>query len=83
VVVDPHKVSRDQEDLARMLGVDQDRVQQLEGNFLFRVAEIKRMLPVALGQELYDRVYGKDAVADEAGFRAKVKEGLGEHVPSR
>ncbi|HQW07026.1 MAG: trigger factor [Flavobacteriales bacterium] len=76
VVVDPYKVSRDQEDLARMLGVDQDRVQQLEGNFLFRVAEIKRMLPVALGQELYDRVYGKDAVADEAGFRAKVKEGL-------
>jgi trigger factor len=76
VVVDPYKVSRDQEDLARMLGVDQDRVQQLEGNFLFRVAEIKRMLPVALGQELYDRVYGEDAVADEAGFRAKVKEGL-------
>ena len=77
VVVDPYKVSRDHEDLARMLGVDHDRVHQLEGNFIFRIAEIKRMAPIELGQELYDRVYGKDAVTDEAGFREKVKEGLG------
>lgn len=76
VVVDPHKVSRDHEDLARMLGVDHDRVHQLEGNFIFRIAEIKRMAMVELDQDLFDRVYGKDAVSDEAGFRAKVKEGL-------
>ena len=76
VVVDPHKVSRDHEDLARMLGVDPDRIHHIEGNFIFRVAEIKRMTPVDLGQELFDRIYGKDAVADEAGFRAKVKEGM-------
>ncbi|HNR55554.1 MAG TPA: trigger factor [Flavobacteriales bacterium] len=76
VVLDPHKVSKDHDDLARMLGVDHERVHHLEGNFLFRIAEIKRMVPVELGQELYDRVYGKDAVTDEAGFRAKVQEGL-------
>ncbi len=76
VVVDPHKVSRDHEDLARMLGVDHDRVHHLEGNFIFRIAEIKRMAPVELGQELFDRVYGQGAVSDEAGFRGKVKEGL-------
>ena len=76
VVVDPHKVSRDHEDLARMLGVDHDRIHHLEGNFIFRIVEIKRMTPVELGQELFDRVYGKDAVSDEGGFRAKVKEGL-------
>ncbi len=76
VVVDPHKVSRDHEDLARMLGIERDRIHELEGNFLFRIVEIKRMVPVELGQDLFDRVYGKDAVADEAGFRAKVKEGL-------
>ena len=76
VVVDPHKVGRDHDDLARMLGVDHDRVHHLEGNFLFRIAEIKRMVQIPLGQELFDRVYGKDAVTDEAAFRAKVKEGL-------
>ncbi|MBK8226060.1 MAG: trigger factor [Flavobacteriales bacterium] len=76
VVVDPHKVSRDHDDLARMLGVDHERVHHLEGNFNFRIAEIKRMLPAELNQELFDRMYGEGAVADEAGFRAKVKEGM-------
>lgn len=76
VVVDPHKVSRDHDDLARMLGVDHERVHHLEGNFNFRIAEIKRMLPAELNQELFDRVYGAGAVTDEAGFRAKVKEGM-------
>ncbi|MCB0764167.1 MAG: trigger factor [Flavobacteriales bacterium] len=76
VQVDPHKVSKDHDDLARMLGVEHAQVHDLANTFLFRVAEIKRMVPVALGQALFDRVYGKDAVSDEAGFRAKVKEGL-------
>ncbi|MBK8499691.1 MAG: hypothetical protein IPL52_12975 [Flavobacteriales bacterium] len=59
-----------------MLGVDHDRIHHIEGNFIFRIAEIKRMAMVALDQDLFDRIYGKDAVSDEAGFRAKVKEGL-------
>lgn len=76
VVVDPHKVSRDHEDLARMLGVDQEQVHHIQANFIFRITEIKRMVPVELGQELFDRVYGKDAVSDEPGFREKVKQGM-------
>jgi trigger factor len=76
VAVDPHKVSRDHDDLARMLGVDHERVHHIGNSFLFRIAEIKRMVQVPLDQDLFDRVYGKDAVSDEAGFRAKVKEGL-------
>ncbi|MEO8591493.1 MAG: trigger factor [Flavobacteriales bacterium] len=76
VTVDPHKVTKDHDDLTRMLGVDHDRVHHIAGNFQFRISEIKHMLPVDLGQDLFDRVYGKDAVTDEAGFRAKVKEGM-------
>ena len=74
--VDPHKVSRDPEDLGRMLGVEAEAVAGVSDRFLFRVVEVKRMVPVELGQELFDRVYGKDAVSDEASFRTKVKEGL-------
>lgn len=76
VVVDPHKVSRDHDDLARMLGVDHDRVHHLEGNFRFRIAEIKRMVPAEMGPELWERIYGPDAVSDEAGFRERVRQGL-------
>lgn len=76
VTVDPHKVSRDHEDLARMLGVEKEQIHGISDKFMFRIAEIKRMVPVEMGQELFDRVYGKDAVSSEEDFRAKVKEGL-------
>lgn len=76
IAVDPHKVARDHDDLARMLGVDHDRVHGIGDTFLFRIAEVKRMVQVDVDQALFDRVYGKDAVTDEASFRARVKEGL-------
>jgi trigger factor len=76
VNVDPHKVSRDHDDLAKMLGTDHETVHHLEGDMLFRIAEIKRMTPLEVGPALFDRVFGPGNVADEAAFRAKVKEGL-------
>ncbi|MBL8011626.1 MAG: hypothetical protein JNJ64_13565 [Flavobacteriales bacterium] len=76
VTVDPGKVAENHDDLARMLNTDHERVHHLEGGLLFRIAEIKRLQPVAVDQALFDRVYGEGAVADEAAFRARVKEGL-------
>jgi len=76
VQVDPHKVSKGHDDLAKMLGVDHDAVHDLQGDMLFRIAEVKRMQPLEVGPELFDRVFGKDVVADEATFRSKVKEGM-------
>jgi trigger factor len=77
VRVDPHNVSDSHDDLARMLNTDHDAVHHLQGDMLFRIAEIKRMVPVPVDQALFDRVYGQGAVADEASFRERVREGLG------
>ncbi|HQV39618.1 MAG: trigger factor [Flavobacteriales bacterium] len=74
--VDPQKVSKDHDDLAKMLGTDHSAVHYLQGNMLFRIAEIKRLEPAEIGPALFDRVFGQGAVADETAFRAKVKEGL-------
>jgi trigger factor len=76
VAVDPHHVSADHDDLAKMLGTDHERVHRLPGKLLFRIAEVKRMQPAEIGQELFDRVLGPGQVSDVAGFRAKVGEGL-------
>ncbi|MBK9422339.1 MAG: hypothetical protein IPN44_15010 [Flavobacteriales bacterium] len=76
ILVDPHKVSSDHGDLANMLGTDHERVHALKGKMLFRIAEVKRLVPAELGTELYDKVFGPGVVADEAGFREKVQEGL-------
>jgi trigger factor len=50
IAVDPHKVARDHDDLARMLGVDHDRVHGIGDTFLFRIAEVKRMVQVDVDQ---------------------------------
>ena len=76
ITVDPHKVSKDPEDMAHMLGIGADQANEVGDSFMFRVTEVKRMAPVPIDQALFDRVYGKDAVSDETGFRAKVSEGL-------
>lgn len=76
VVVDPHKISQDHEDLARMLGVDHARIHTLEGGLLFRVDGVKRMVQVPVDQALFNRIYGQGAVTDEADFREKVRGGI-------
>ncbi len=69
-------ISDGHDDLARMFNTDHERVHHLAGQVRFRIAEIKHMDPLPLGPELFDRVYGQGAVADEQTFRARVKEGL-------
>ncbi|HEY0976696.1 MAG TPA: trigger factor [Flavobacteriales bacterium] len=76
VTADPNRISDNHDDLARMFGVDHAAIHALEGNVLFRIAEIKRMDPVPVDQALFDRVYGQGAVADESDFRKRVKEGI-------
>lgn len=76
VKVDPHAISDGHDDLARMLNTDHEGVHHLQGEMLFRIAEIKRMTAVPIDQTLFDRVFGKDAISSEADFRARVKEGL-------
>ena len=62
-------------DLLNFSYQDED-VSQIDGEFSFRVDKISRQLPTELNQELFDQVFGKDAVQDEAGFREKVREAI-------
>ncbi|MBP8823450.1 MAG: trigger factor [Flavobacteriales bacterium] len=78
VDVDPHTISKGHDDLAKMLATGHEAVHHLAGNMRFRIAEIKRMEALEAGPELFERVYGPGAVADEADFRAKVKQGMEE-----
>jgi trigger factor len=43
------------------------------------VTNISRVEPAAIDQELFDRVFGKDAVTTEEEFRNKVSETIGEN----
>lgn len=77
IVVDPAKVSKGHDDMGKMLNITHDQVHAIEGaKFNFTVKQIYHMVPADLDQELFDKIYGKDAVTSEDDFKGKVKEEL-------
>lgn len=83
VDVDPHQVSRGQEDLGRMLGIEQDAIGQLDDSlFRFRVNEIRRLTPSEVDEALFDKVFGEGEVADEAAFRERISAQIGDSLKS-
>jgi trigger factor len=73
---DIDKVSKGNEDKAKMLGISVDDAANAIGDFRINVKEIKRLQPAELNQELFDKLYEKDAVKTEEEFRAKLAEDL-------
>ena len=63
-------------EIASLLKIEKEAAAEMKSNFSFRVEEITRFVPGDLNQELFDQVFGKDAVKTEEEFRAKVKEGI-------
>lgn len=61
-------------ELASLLKIDKEAVAEVKANFSFQVKEITRFVEGELNQEIFDQVFGKDAVKDADEFRAKVKE---------
>jgi trigger factor len=76
VVVDPHKISKDHDDLGRMLNKTHSEVHDIKGNFKMNINGVKRLTPSVVDQSLFDKVYGKDEVTDLEEFRLKVSEEL-------
>lgn len=73
IVFNPKKAYENEAELASMLKVSKEEAAQIESDFAFQIENITRHIDAELNQELFDKVYGAGAVADEAGFREKVK----------
>ncbi len=61
-------------ELASLLKVEKEAAADVKADFSFQVEEITRYVPGDLNQEIFDQVFGKDAVKTEEEFRARVKE---------
>jgi trigger factor len=72
VVFDIRKAFSNETDLVNMLKIEKKELSKVTGNFSYTLTEIKKYGKAPLDQELYDRVYGKEAVKSADEFRAKI-----------
>ena len=61
-------------ELSSLLKVEKSEVAAHNGEFTYAVTEITRFVASELNQNVFDAAFGKDVVANEADFRAKIAE---------
>lgn len=79
VEFDINKVFADDELKSQLLGQSPEEAKNASGKYIFKVNTINRTEASDINQELFDRVFGKDAVASEEEFTNKIKETIGEN----
>jgi trigger factor len=75
--IDPKKISEHEADQAAAIGVDVTTLKTIISKFRYTVEKINRVIPAEVNQELFDKVYGPNAIKSDAEFRTKVEEELG------
>ncbi|WP_162428831.1 trigger factor [Pontibacter pudoricolor] len=65
--------------LAHVTGLSKDVTADLNGEFEFTVEKINRTEEAELNQELFDKLFGKDAITTEEEFDAKIRETIKEN----
>ena len=63
-------------ELASFLKIDKEAAAEMKADFTYQVTEISRYEKGKVDQDLFDEIYGKDAVKSEEEFRTKIAEGL-------
>ena len=63
-----------------MLHIKKEEAAEVKSNFEMEITSILAFKPAEMGQELFDAAFGKDAVKDEADFRAKIADMLKEQI---
>ena len=76
VVVNINDLFADSVDKSVTLGIDKEVADSNNSNLQLTVKNISRMQEAELNQDLFDRIYGAGVIADEAAFRAKIREEL-------
>ena len=77
ITFNPKKAYPDSDiEVASLLKMKKEGVADMTADFSYQITEISRYVKAEVNQELFDQVFGKDAVKDEAEFRSKIADGL-------
>ena len=67
-------------EISSLLKVTKEEAEGIDADFSYQVTEISRYKKHDINQELFDQVFGKDAVKDEKEFRTKIEAQLKEQL---
>jgi trigger factor len=76
MTIDVKKTFENETDLAALLKVDKEKLAAISANFQVTLKSLSRFEKAEINQELFDKVYGKDAVTSEDEFKVKVESEL-------
>ncbi|MBX2967619.1 MAG: trigger factor [Cyclobacteriaceae bacterium] len=79
VTFDIEKIFDEPSELAQALDVSVEEAKSIKGKHTLTVNNISRTEPAEMGQELFDRVFGKDTAKNEEEFIQKIKETIQEN----
>ena len=73
------KILTDLPTIAQAINVPEEEAKKVSGTYTVKINNISHNEPADLNQELFDKVFGKDAVKGEVEFLAKIKETISEN----
>ncbi|MCC6599300.1 MAG: trigger factor, partial [Crocinitomicaceae bacterium] len=72
VIVNPHFLTENHDDLAKILGITHHDVHHLESDFRLTVTDIRRIVPHELNSELFEKIFPGANLQTEEEFRKKI-----------
>jgi len=73
------KLMSDVQALSQALNITEDEAKNISGSYTLKVNNISHVEPAQINQELFDKVFGKDAVKNEEEFLAKIEATISEN----
>jgi trigger factor len=69
VKFDIKKLFKEEENLEALTGLGKDEIKEISGEFSFKVKNVNRVVPAAMDQEFFDKIFGEGKVKSEEEFR--------------
>ncbi len=63
-------------EISSLLKVSREEAEKIDADFSYQITEISRYVKAEVNQDLFDQVFGKDAVKDEKEFRERIADTL-------
>lgn len=68
------KAFPDDNEIAGLLRIDKEKIENISETYRMTIKEISRFYPAEIGQDLFDKIYGENTVKTEEEFNKKIEE---------